>query len=247
MSDPVSLQHVSDVLLITLDCPGVRNAVNQRMAEAIIHAVDVGQRSKAIVLTGRDPSFCAGLNLRDLGVGELSRLPRFVDAVAESSVPIIAAVNGPAITAGLEMALACDFIIASDRASFGYPEVRLGQPTIVGAIRLPRRIAWADAMELLLTGERVDAARAEAMRLVWKVVEHDQLLVAANDLARRLCQNAPLAIRATKEVAHRTRAMPWIEAVRFGETMRKVANQTEDAAEARRAASEGRPPQWRGA
>ena len=78
------------------------------------------------------------------------------------------------------------------------------------------------------------------------MVEHDQLLVAANDLAARLCQSAPLAVRATKEVAVRTRAMPWIEAVRFGETMRKVANQTDDAAEARRAAAEGRPPSWRG-
>ena len=94
-------------------------------------------------------------------------------------------------------------------------------------------------MELLLTGERVDAARAEAMRLVWKVVEHDQLLAAANDLATRLCQSAPLAVRATKEVAHRTRSMPWIEAVRFGETMRKVANQTDDAAEARRGGRRG--------
>jgi enoyl-CoA hydratase/carnithine racemase len=103
-------------------------------------------------------------------------------------------------------------------------------------------LAWS----LLLTGERVDASRAEAMRLVWKVVEHDRLLAAANDLATRLCKSAPLAVRATKEVAHRTRAMPWVEAVRFGETMRKVANQTDDAAEARRAAAEGRPPVWRG-
>ena len=160
--------------------------------------------------------------------------------------PTIAAVNGACIGYGLTGVLACDFVIASDRAFFSYPEVRIGQPTIVGAIRLPRRIAWADAMELLLTGERVDAARAEAMRLVWKMVEHDQLLVAANDLARRLCQSAPLAVRATKEVAVRTRSMPWIDAVRFGETMRKVANQTEDAAEARQAAADGRPAEWRG-
>jgi enoyl-CoA hydratase/carnithine racemase len=160
--------------------------------------------------------------------------------------PTIAAINGPCIGYGLTGALACDFVIASDRASFSYPEVKLGQPTIVGAIRLPRRVAWADAMELLLTGERIDAARAADMQLVWRVVEHDQLLAATNELAARLCANAPLAVRATKEVAVRTRSMPWIDAVRFGETMRKVANQTDDAAEARRAAAEGRPPHWRG-
>jgi enoyl-CoA hydratase/carnithine racemase len=101
-------------------------------------------------------------------------------------------------------------------------------------------------MELLLTGERIDAARAAEVRLVWKVVEHNQLLAAAHELAARLCKSAPLAVRATKEVAERTRSMPWTEAVRFGETMRKVANQTDDAAEARRAAADGRAPTWRG-
>jgi enoyl-CoA hydratase/carnithine racemase len=102
----------------------------------------------------------------------------------------------------------CDFVLASDRASFGYPEVRLGIPAIVGAIRLPQRIGWADAMELLLTGETVDAERARQMGLVWRVVPHDDLLDEATALADRLVAGAPLAQRAMKEVAARARDLP---------------------------------------
>ena len=139
-----------------------------------------------------------------------------------------------------------DFVIASDRATFAYPEVRIGTPTIVGAIRLPQRLRWADAMELLMIGEPVTAERAKEMGLVWKVVAHDDLMAEARTLADRLCKSAPLATRAVKEVATRTRDMGWIEAVRFGETMRIVANQTEDAREGRASFAEKRPPDWRG-
>ena len=258
MGNTVRYEVADHIATITYNRPERLNAINGEM-RADLNVTwerfrDDNDAWVAIV-TGEGRAFCAGADLKD-GAGSTGSFPasfweiptiNSFESGLELFKPTIAAVNGPCIGYGLTGALACDFIIASDQASFSYPEVRLGQPTIVGAIRLPRRIAWADAMELLLTGERVDAARAREMRLVWKVVEHDQLLVAANDLATRLCQSAPLAVRATKEVAHRTRAMPWIEAVRFGETMRKVANQTEDAAEARTAAAEGRPPSWRGA
>src|SRR5262249_53709845 len=140
----------------------------------------------------------------------------------------------------------CDFVIASDRAEFGYPEVGIGVPTIVGAIRLPQRCNWQYAMELLLTGERIDAQRALEIGLAGWVVPHDTLLEAAYVFADRLVRAAPLAARATKEVAVRTRTMSTVDAIRFGETMRKVAAATEDAAEGMRAAAEGRAPQWRG-
>src|SRR4029434_6762924 len=110
-----------------------------------------------------------------------------------------------------------------DDAQFGFPEVRLGVPTIVGALRLPDRVGWSNAMELLLTGDRVGAERAHDMGLTWKVVPRSELMDEANRLADRLLQAAPLAARATKEVATRGRSLPWVEAVRFGETMRRVA------------------------
>jgi enoyl-CoA hydratase/carnithine racemase len=137
-------------------------------------------------------------------------------------------------------------VVASERATFSWPEVTIGIPTIVGAIRLPRKVAWADAMELLLTGEPIDAQRALDIGLAWRVVPHDELMTEARTLADRLCRAAPLAARTTKEVAVRTRDMGWTEAVRFGETMRRVAGATADASEGRAAWAEKRPPEWEG-
>jgi enoyl-CoA hydratase/carnithine racemase len=145
---------------------------------------------------------------------------------------------------GCTLVAACDFAIASVEASFGFPEVRLGVPTIQGAVRLPGRLAWHHAMELLLIGERISAQRALEMNLVWKVVPHDTLMAEARALADRLCRSAPLAVRATKEVAWRGQELPWIDAIRFGETMRRVAGSTDDAREGMAAAREKRRPQW---
>ena len=159
--------------------------------------------------------------------------------------PTIAAVHGPCIGYGLTGVLFCDFVIASTEASFCFPEVSLGIPTIVGAIRLPQRIGWANAMELLLTGKPVDAQRAKETGLVWRLVEPDQLQEQAQAWARVLTDAAPLAQRATKEVAWRTADMGWIESVRFGEVMRKVAGATDDVAEGMAARLEKRKPDWR--
>ncbi|MGH3685140.1 MAG: enoyl-CoA hydratase/isomerase family protein, partial [Pseudonocardiaceae bacterium] len=160
--------------------------------------------------------------------------------------PVIAAVNGYCLGYGLTLVTWCDFVVASERAVFGYPEVRIGAPTIVGAIRLPQRIGWQYAMELLLTGEQIDAARAKEIGLAGWVVPHSSLLSSARELAGRLLAAAPLAARATKEVARRAPDLSAVDAIRFGETMRLVANATQDAAEGRAAARERRPPVWRG-
>jgi E-phenylitaconyl-CoA hydratase len=160
--------------------------------------------------------------------------------------PTIAAVNGPCIGYGLTGVLFCDFVIASTEAMFAFPEVAIGVPTIVGAIRLPQRVGWANAMELLLTGKPMSAERAREIGLVWKLVKPDDLRAEARAWARTLTAAAPLAQRATKEVAWRTADMGWIESVRFGETMRKVVRATEDVAEGRRAWRENRKPDWQG-
>jgi enoyl-CoA hydratase/carnithine racemase len=113
-------------------------------------------------------------------------------------------------------------------------------------MRLPQRIGWQAAMELLLTGERIDAARAKEIGLAGHVVPHEDLMTAARALADRLCKAAPLAARATKEMAMRGAGLPLTEAIRFGETMRKVVQATEDAAEGMAAATERREPRWQG-
>ena len=124
--------------------------------------------------------------------------------------------------------------------------VRIGIPTIVGAIRLPNKLNWSHAMELLLLGETITAERAKEIGLVWEIYPHEELLAKANELAQRLCRSAPIASRVTKEVATRAKDMAWVEAVRFGETMRIVASQTEDAKEGRKAYKEKRKPKWQG-
>ncbi len=204
------------------------------------------------IVTGAGRAFCAGADLRD-GAGSAGDFPgTFWEKPTTNSFesgweifkPVIAAVNGHCLGYGLTLVTWCDFVIASERAEFGFPEVRIGVPTIVGAIRLPQRLRWHDAMELLLTGDRVGAARAQEMGLVGTVVAHDDLMAEAHRLADRLLQGAPLAQRAIKEVATRAQHLPMLEAIRFGETMRKVAAATDDATEGGRAFAERRPPRW---
>ena len=120
-------------------------------------------------------------------------------------------------------------------------------PTVQGAVRMPRMIGWQGPMELLLLGDRIDAARAKEIGLVMRVVPHDDLMDEARALADRLVVKCgPLALRATKEIAKRGQEMPFAEAIRFGETMRKVAGATEDAAAFRSAAASGERPIWQG-
>ena len=258
MSDEAVLyDQDGHVVTITYNRPQRLNAINGEMREGLNAAWEqfLGDESAWVaIVTGSGKAFCAGADLKDskgsagMFHGTFWEKPTVnsFESGLELFKPTIAAVNGPCIGYGLTAVTFCDFVIASDRATFGYPEVRIGTPTIVGSIRLPRRLNWSDAMELLLVGETVDAERAKEMGLAWKVVPHDQLLAEARVLADRLCLSAPLASRATKEVAVRSRDMGWTEAVRFGETMRIVANSTEDTLEGRAAALEKRPPDWTG-
>ena len=255
MPDTVLYELSDHVATITLNRPDRLNAINGELRQDLnaVWSRFLGDNDAWVaIITGAGRAFCAGADMRDgegsVGVFEGTFWEKPTINSFESGLelfkPTIAAVNGHCLGYGLTGALACDFLITSDQATFGFPEVRLGVPTIVGAIRLPRRVEWADAMELLLTGERVDAERAREMGLVWRVVPHDDLMDEARTLADRLVASAPLAVRATKEVATRTRNMSWVEAVRFGETMRLVAGATEDAAEGMAAAAERRPPNW---
>jgi E-phenylitaconyl-CoA hydratase len=256
VSDTVLYDKDGQVVTITYHRPERMNAINGQMREEL-NAAWLRFRDDTdawvAILTGAGRAFCAGADIREGGAagtfaGTFWEKPTInsFESGLELFKPTIAAINGPCLGYGVTAVSFCDFVIASQRATFGFPEVRLGVPTIVGAIRMPQRLVWADAMELLLIGEPVDAERARAMGLVWKVVPHDDLMAEARHLAERLCQAAPLAVRATKEVAVRSRTLPWVEAVRFGETMRLVTGGTADAAEGRAAARDKRTPHWQG-
>jgi len=254
MGDTVLYERDGHVATITYNRPEALNAINAELRADLNAAWEQFREDEEAwvgIVTGAGRAFSAGADLKDQGgqqSGTFWEVPSFTSLESGMEVwkPTIAAVNGYALGFALTLVAACDFVIASDRAEFGFPEVRIGVPTIQGAVRMPKKVGWQNAMELLLIGERVDAARAKEMGLVWKVVEHDSLLDEAHALAERLLLSAPLAVRATKEVAHRGQELPFDQAIRFGETMRRVARQTNDAKEGPAAFRERRPPEWTG-
>ena len=257
MADPVLYAVADHVATITYNRPDVLNAINGEMRRGLNDAFARFRDDEdawVAIVTGAGRAFCVGADLHD-GAGSTGEFggtfwekptANSFESGWEIFKPVIAAVNGYCLGYGLTLVSWCDFVIASDSAQFGFPEVTIGVPTIVGAIRLPQKINWQYAMELLLTGERIDATRAKEIGLAGWVVPHDVLMAEARKLAARLVAAAPLAARATKEVAVRTQSMASVEAIRFGETMRRVAAATEDAAEGARAFGERRSPRWRG-
>lgn len=259
-ADPQYVHYERDghVATITLDRQRRLNAIDGAMRTQINAAFErfrADEEAWVGIVTGAGRAFCAGADLRsETGnpagdfAGTFWEKPTVnsFESGWEIFKPVIAAVNGPCIGYGFTLVTWCDFVIASEAATFAFPEVTVGIPTIVGALRLPQRIGWHAAMELLLTGDRIDAARAREIGLAGKVVPPADLMTEARGLADRLCRAAPLAARATKEMAIRGADLPMTQAIRFGETMRKVVQATEDAAEGMAAAAERREPHWQG-
>ena len=245
------------VATITYNRPEALNAIDGAL-RADLNAAFARFRDEeeawVAIVTGAGRAFCVGADVADVAAAAGDFAGTFWERPTVNSFesgweifkPVIAAVNGHCLGYGLTMATWCDFVIASEEATFGFPEVRIGVPTIVGAIRLPERIGWERAMELLLTGDRIDAARALEIGLVGRVVPAGDLMAEARTLADRLLAAAPLAARATKEMAVRARNLPLTEAIRFGETMRRMVGSTNDAAEGIAAFRERRPPVWTG-
>ncbi|MCA9821781.1 MAG: enoyl-CoA hydratase-related protein [Dehalococcoidia bacterium] len=253
MGDTVLYEREGRIATITYNRPEALNAINQELREDLNAAwarFRDDDEAWVGIITGAGRAFSAGADLRGGARPQGTshwETPSMTSLESGLEVwkPTIAAVNGYALGFALTMVAACDFAIASERAEFGFPEVRIGVPTIQGAVRMPKKVGWQNAMELLLIGERVSAERAKEMGLVREVVPHDDLMPAAQRLAERLLLSAPLAVRATKEVAYRGQELNFVEAIRFGETMRKVAGATEDAQEGMAAAREKRPPTWK--
>lgn len=256
---PVLYEKRDHIAHITLNRPEVLNAFNQAMHKALREIwLDFREDDDlwvAIITGAGDRAFSAGQDVKEIGERRSEDARRsfwetwFGGDLQEGLQvwkPIVAAINGYCLGEGLTLILACDFRIASQRASFGFPEVSLGMPTIVGAVRAPRVVGLGNALELLLVGDRIDARRALEMGLVHRVVPPEQLRAEAEGLARRLCRNGPLAVRCTKEVAVRSFDMPFTEAVRMGEALRRLALQSEDVAEGVRAYLEKREPRFTG-
>lgn len=260
MDNPVLYERRGHVGYITLNRPESMNAMNGAMSASLREAWHTFRDDKEAwvgVITGAGSrAFCAGADVKELSARGQSTEPpppfvsQDMDPSLESGFdifkPTIAAINGYCIGIGLTVAMACDFRIAADHAKFGYTEVKIGVPTIIGAIRTSWVTGMQTALEMLLTGEIFDIEYAKQKGFVNTVVPGAELMAEAERLAERLCQNGPLAMKVTKEVLVRGQRMPLSEAWRLGEALRAHARLTEDAKEGPRAFVEKRKADFRG-
>jgi enoyl-CoA hydratase len=252
MDSPVLIEEQDATLVISIDRPRQRNAVNRAVSLGIAAALDRLDREPELrvgVLTGRGGSFCAGMDLRAFLAGERPELEhRGFGGLTEAAPrkPLIAAVEGYALAGGCELALACDLIVAAEDAWFGLPEVTRGLVAGSGGlIRLPRRIPAAIALEYALTGERMAAPVAHGWGLVNRLTPSGGALQGALGLARQITANAPLAVAMSKRIVRESSAWRDDE---IWDRQRPLVDSvlgSDDAQEGARAFAEKRAPIWR--
>jgi enoyl-CoA hydratase/carnithine racemase len=256
--DVVIYEKKDKIAYIKLNRPDKMNAINKKVAEAIREIwADFRDDDNIYVaiLSGAGKSFCAGADVKDLGEVEKGRYKmsqsitlgdRPIGPSAYSiKKPIIGALKGNVLGAGLWLALECDIRVATEDAVFGLPEPKIGIPTVFAGI-LARYMPQAVANELLLVGTNIDAKRAYEIGLINKVVSMEQLMREAESIANTLCNNAPLAITAMKQLIRQCWDMDFGSARAFTESVVVPVNNSEDAEEGKKAYVEKRKPIWRG-
>jgi enoyl-CoA hydratase len=248
----VIVEQRERILVITINRPAARNAVNAAVSRGLADAMDRldGDPGLSVgVLTGAGGSFCAGMDLKAFTRGERVDIEgRGLGFTQRPPVkPLIAAVEGFALAGGTEVALATDLIVAATDSAFGIPEVKRGLVAGGGGLlRLPHRIPYAVAMELALTGDHLPAVRAHELGLVNVLAEPGGALDAAIALAEKITANGPLAVAATKRIIVESRS--WSPEEQWSEQIKilKPVFASNDAKEGSIAFAEKRPPKWTG-
>jgi enoyl-CoA hydratase len=253
VSDEVLVERRGAIQVITINRPEVKNALNARVAEAIAAAVDELDASDDLrvgVLTGAGGTFSAGMDLKAFLRGESPAIEgRGLCGIAMTPPrkPLIGAAEGWALAGGFELLLACDLVVAARTARFGVPEVKRSLVARAGAaLTLPRRVPFAIALELLLTGESITAVRAAEIGLVNRLTDEGSALKGALELAETIAKNGPLAIAATKQIARSsadwTMEQGWAKQAEITAPVFASADATEGAT----AFAEKRAPVWQG-
>ena len=253
MSDEVLVERRGAVQVITINRPEARNALNAAVAQGVAAAVDELDEDdslRAAVLTGAGGTFSSGMDLKAFMRGETPGIEgRGLCGITTTPPrkPLVAAVEGYALAGGFELLLACDLVVAGDTASFGVPEVKRALVAAGGAaFLLSQRVPQALALELLLTGEPVTAARAAEMGLVNRVVSAGGALDAAVELATTIAANGPLAVAVTKQLARSSGDWTLEEGWRKNDELAMPVFVSEDAMEGATAFAEKRAPVWKG-
>ncbi len=253
MIDLIEVERDGSITVIKFDNPPM-NAVCKEMLEELEDLFDEipQENTRAVILTGKGDAFVAGADIKemkDMDPDEASYFSsmgqKLFERFQELSVPVIGAVNGYALGGGMELALSCDFIVASEDAVFGQPEVGLGViPGFGGTYRLTNLVGPAKAKELIFTGKRIDAEKAEEYGLVNHVTESGKLIEKVKDIAEEIAQNSPVAVAKAKRAIFKGENMNIEEAFRFESDRFKECFESEDQKEGMEAFLEKREPDF---
>lgn len=252
MSEEVLIEVEDGILIVTINRPEAKNAMNKAAAEGIAAAMDrldADDDLRVAILTGAGGTFCSGMDLKGFLRGESPSIEgRGFGGITQQgpSKPLIAAVEGYALAGGMELMISCDLVVANKDAKFGIPEAKRGLAAAAGGLmKLPDLIPPKIAMELALTGDFIDATRAYELGLVNRVVE-GSALDAAKELAAKINENGPLAVRVSKQIVDQSRG--WSLEERWDEQAKLLPKvfMSEDAREGAAAFAEKRKPNWKG-
>lgn len=255
--ETILLERREGIAYLTLNRPKVYNAINERMIREMKAAVEELDRDRsvgAVIITGAGRAFQTGADIEELSRMSILEILRWnqgvvenFDALEKIRPPVIAAINGFALGGGLELALACTLRIASEAAKLGLPEVKIGiLPGAGGTQRLPRLIGKGLAAEMILTGEMIDAREAHRIGLVNRVVPPEQMMGAAEEMARKILRNAPVAVALAKDAIEVGKNLPLDGAVQYAQKNCITCFSTEDMVEGTAAFLEKRKPNFKG-
>ncbi|HEY5538408.1 MAG TPA: enoyl-CoA hydratase/isomerase family protein [Thermoplasmata archaeon] len=255
--ETILLERRDGVAFIRFNRPDKLNAMNSKMKDEIIAVLNEFEENDAVrvvVFTGQgDKAFVAGADINEfkdrtaLEQWDLYQQPFLYDAIDRFPKPLIAMINGYCLGGGCELILACDIRIASEKAQIGQPEINIGIiPGGGGSQRLPRLVGYGKAMQLILTGDRISAQEAHRIGLVDEVVPHDQLESKTFEIATKIAEKSPIAVRFAKEAVKASLRMPLNEGLRYEQSLFSLIFTTEDKDEGVRAFLEKRPPKFTG-